>query len=98
MPKAQVKGLQKEQSTSAKIQFDLSGTLKQCLNGNNFALHILDASINYFECNKFPRKSHVSNIVRGFISGANEKFSKDNTGVRMIRADNAPENIPTESK
>lgn len=94
MHKDRMKGLQKEHRSSPEIHFDLPGPFKESINQNRFALHSLDARTSFSEVHPILSKSHVSEHDKGFINGVNDMFARDGTKVRMIRTDNARENIP----
>lgn len=96
MHKAPVRGSNKGQPEEAEIHYELSGRLKESLNKNTYALHLLDAWTSFSEVHAIPSKDKVSNIALGFINKVNKKFINKGARVRMIRAENVRENIPKE--
>lgn len=94
MHKSPVRGLDKSHPSNAKVHLDISGTLKEIIKKNTFALHLLDGKAAFSKEHVIPSKSKVSSIVRGFISKFNDNYTNTSISVRMMRADNERENIP----
>lgn len=86
--------MKKATTTEAEIHFDLSSPFKESIHKNTYALHLLDGRTSFSEAHAIPPKVKLSNIVRGFVNKFNNTFSTEFVKVRIIRADNARENIP----
>lgn len=94
MHKAPVNAVQRSHQENTEVHFDLSGPFKQSFRSNMYALHLMESTTSFSEVYAVPSKGSVSSIAQGFISKVNNRFAPQGRSVRMIRADNARENLP----
>lgn len=96
MDEAPVREFNKGQPEAAKINDDLYGPLNEGLHHNTYALQLTDALTSFYEVHAIASKDKVSNVGPDFTNKVNKHLANQSTRVRMIGADNGPENMPKE--